>query len=214
MFKSRSTWACELKLHYLSTAAKYGSHAPRERVSWNCIECVKVELRLSHAPRERVSWNTSPAAGVFVGATGHAPRERVSWNRKELRLHCRQRRHAPRERVSWNKQELDSQDNLIRHAPRERVSWNRFCLVFLIYINVTLHVSVWVEIISPSLARRTNRRHAPRERVSWNSPFHNYIIAHLCHAPRERVSWNFESVKVVVKVFVTLHVSVWVEMHR
>ena len=37
--KSRSTWACELKLKSILTAVKYSCHAPRERVSWNKIIC-------------------------------------------------------------------------------------------------------------------------------------------------------------------------------
>ena len=36
------------------------SHAPRERVSWNCNTCRKLRQGLCHAPRERVSWNFMP----------------------------------------------------------------------------------------------------------------------------------------------------------
>ena len=33
---------------------------------------------------------------------------------------------------------------------------------------VTLHVSVWVEMILDKSAEALHTRHAPRERVSWN----------------------------------------------
>ena len=76
----------------------------------------------------------------------HAPRERVSWNRKttfvDVPLIC----HAPRERVSWNNF-INFQDTTgISHAPRERVSWNRRYLQTEELSQVTLHVSVWVEM--------------------------------------------------------------------
>ena len=103
-----------------------------------------------------------------VTSTSHAPRERVSWNR----------RHGKRTRKTWG------------HAPRERVSWNvcwpKNCLI----CTVTLHVSVWVEIL-------THWRKPPRLQS---------------HAPRERVSWNLAAFKTLCGILVTLHVSVWVEM--
>ena len=78
--------------------------------------------------------------------------------------------------------------------------------------DVTLHVSVWVEIWITSLRYMCSFSHAPRERVSWNldNIFKVYVFilsrstwacelkfiitydnegVH-CHAPRERVSWN------------------------
>ena len=76
---------------------------------------------------------------------------------------------------------------------------------------VTLHVSVWVEILVICTSCKTAIRHAPRERVSWNcqqkSSYRLYqVTLHVsvwveififtlikwtcCHAPRERVSWN------------------------
>ena len=76
--------------------------------------------------------------------------------------------------------------------------------------------------------------HAPRERVSWNANFYNSIGVNaksrstwacelkfiflsrdflvLRHAPRERVSWNLKLRTFRHSVWVTLHVSVWVEM--
>ena len=57
-------------------------------------------------------------------------------------------------------------------------------------IQVTLHVSVWVEIqLSVKMSGAVER-----------------------HAPRERVSWNANSLPKLLAVIVTLHVSVWVEI--
>ena len=54
--------------------------------------------------------------------------------------------------------------------------------------------------------------HAPRERVSWNFNVFYLILAGLGHAPRERVSWNISALYGADIFFVTLHVSVWVEI--
>ena len=56
-FKSRSTWACELKFFILKFAFTPIGHAPRERVSWNIAEKIHSKNNVGHAPRERVSWN-------------------------------------------------------------------------------------------------------------------------------------------------------------
>ena len=80
-YKSRSTWACELKSVEFVSVLMIIRHAPRERVSWNKDKQAKQQRvfpsrstwacelkysrkppfpeRLSHAPRERVSWNIS-----------------------------------------------------------------------------------------------------------------------------------------------------------
>ena len=55
--KSRSTWACELKLLRLKRIFNTWCHAPRERVSWNNAFEVFNKAWQRHAPRERVSWN-------------------------------------------------------------------------------------------------------------------------------------------------------------
>ena len=55
---SRSTWACELKCEYASAVMLQGSHAPRERVSWNLPQLIRWVEATCHAPRERVSWNS------------------------------------------------------------------------------------------------------------------------------------------------------------
>ena len=54
--------------------------------------------------------------------------------------------HAPRERVSWNNPSINDIRNYQSHAPRERVSWNDDKTNKKNCNNVTLHVSVWVEI--------------------------------------------------------------------
>ena len=56
----------------------------------------------------------------------------------------------------------------LRHAPRERVSWNYKQAGNSIVVDVTLHVSVWVEMGILKVILRIFARHAPRERVSWN----------------------------------------------
>ncbi len=75
------------------------------------------------------------------------------------------------------------------HAPRERVSWNPFHIPRYRKDIVTLHVSVWVEILCVTCAVEF-MSHAPRERVSWNRKIWSQSFKALCHAPRERVSWN------------------------
>ena len=97
--------------------------------------------------------------------------------------------HAPRERVSWNAELIHKIRKHFSHAPRERVSWNPVIPINEITNNVTLHVSVWVEI-GKALS----------------------VFLQECHAPRERVSWNHFIVTGKPKSLVTLHVSVWVEI--
>ena len=208
---SRSTWACELKWQ--------GAERNEQEEPVTLHVSVWVEIRFSryqgifqprHAPRERVSWNRSRNSpglrdkvtlhvsvwveilalfALFRNAVGHAPRERVSWNFSFSALIFSHNCHAPRERVSWNAQNQDK--NLCK--------------------NVTLHVSVWVEIYVLSEKSDWNKSrstwacelklmvdmskgyvwcHAPRERVSWNSHVWNSFKDSICHAPRERVSWN------------------------
>ena len=77
--KSRSTWACELKSILEHNIQNQVSHAPRERVSWNCDLSGMVCHCSRHAPRERVSWNASYRNAAAFSCC-HAPRERVSWN--------------------------------------------------------------------------------------------------------------------------------------
>ena len=76
---------------------------------------------------------------------------------------------------------------------------------------VTLHVSVWVEMIEirSHVILATSRSTWACElkfNVRWN-----YVIVS-SHAPRERVSWNLNILSALQGHCVTLHVSVWVEM--
>ena len=210
--ESRSTWACELKCQACHTAPVDPSvtlhvsvwveiahiwhdtvcaerHAPRERVSWNSLWSLSVHSCCRHAPRERVSWNNcSPI--TIIQIYGHAPRERVSWNAWRRTWQRRDRRHAPRERVSWN---VIGFNRLMKYKVTLHVSvWVEMIIVNSqsSAIKVTLHVSVWVEI----------------------GDFGDYTMTMFSHAPRERVSWNLNSRPTSQGHYVTLHVSVWVEI--
>ena len=188
------------------------SHAPRERVSWNCRKTAPDSAWLSHAPRERVSWNDKAEKDKLCKEC-HAPRERVSWN---LNLALRNKNavgHAPRERVSWNAWAVALDDcclvsrstwacelKFLKQAQKAKI------------VQVTLHVSVWVEMKIFTIFTSAEMCHAPRERVSWNSYKIVNSSCFKCHAPRERVSWNVCWPKNCLICTVTLHVSVWVEI--
>ena len=144
-YRSRSTWACELKwkrLHWFSNLLW-------SRSTWACelkLDSVLLSFSLNrHAPRERVSWNLMFSSKQHViPVTLHVS----VWVEMTflLLLLTFLRRHAPRERVSWNV--------LIRLKFAQR--------------GVTLHVSVWVEMTNSNGKPFLFTGHAPRERVSWN----------------------------------------------
>ena len=98
------------------------------------------------------------------------------------------------------------------HAPRERVSWNCYDPVNNVFTLVTLHVSVWVEMVLSLISFM-----AGQSRSTWACELKSTRIARyccselvtlhvsvwveidlkeltslikVCHAPRERVSWN------------------------
>ena len=143
----------------------------------------------------------------------HAPRERVSWN-VLIRLKFAQRGVTLHVSVWVEMTNSNGKPFLFTgHAPRERVSWNNYCKIIvavfcssrstwacelksailfktILVSNVTLHVSVWVEIFIDFYSNFFALRHAPRERVSWNAHTSAQIILLCGHAPRERVSWN------------------------
>ena len=100
---SRSTWACELKFHFVGDVVNARRHAPRERVSWN-----------TNSQKLNQTLNSS----------------RSTWA-CELKL---------RDSVTAN-------NVFVSHAPRERVSWNFAKNTYINNCIVTLHVSVWVEIL-------------------------------------------------------------------
>ena len=98
------------------------------------------------------------------------------------------------------------------HAPRERVSWNFKVTFYFLLTHVTLHVSVWVEMIA---SRSLSHFSMVTLHVSvWVEITAPDILADSweCHAPRERVSWNMDVFDTIIKNRVTLHVSVWVEI--
>ena len=164
-----------------------------------------------HAPRERVSWNAPVGTAFWYAVSGHAPRERVSWNRKDFFGVRPDYRHAPRERVSWN----------CRPALKSST------------LSVTLHVSVWVEIVCATeifqniLSRSTwacelkfkfflpiiiDHSHAPRERVSWNAKISSGFAPIMSRSTWACELKYFGHLSTPNWVQVTLHVSVWVEI--
>ena len=123
--QSRSTWACELKWNFVSSAF----HKKSSRSTWAC----ELKLNRSHTFR-RVDVSRSTWAcelkfrrlDILTSDERHAPRERVSWNSVVAVGLYVTPRHAPRERVSWNYNYSNPLNYGYRHAPRERVSWNVF----------------------------------------------------------------------------------------
>ena len=167
--KSRSTWACELKfgksiefdgvypvtLHvsvwveiFVFAVIKGASLS---RSTWAC-ELKSVEWFLDNQEKA-VTLHVS----VWVEISCSFVKPLAKWSRStwacELKWKSRIGRvaelgHAPRERVSWNK--TRTVNNLIAesHAPRERVSWNVISSNICQPKIVTLHVSVWVEMLA------------------------------------------------------------------
>ena len=187
-FLSRSTWACELKFSVYTFHCQKIRHAPRERVSWNCIFWNTIVYSKCHAPRERVSWNYSKACEILYGIC-HAPRERVSWNEKsvikdgveQVTLHVSVWVEIS---VLWFSQWLYAVTLHVSVWVEIKVKkWKE------VNYNVTLHVSVWVE-----MENSTNKRRIRMSRSTWACEL-KYTLMLKCflwagHAPRERVSWN------------------------
>ena len=98
--------------------------------------------------------------------------------------------HAPRERVSWNTWSDKRHKASSSHAPRERVSWNDNVTKVKIYNNVTLHVSVWVEIQKHNVNVLTPRVTLHVSVWVEIQSFLSTPTPRVSHAPRERVSWN------------------------
>ena len=168
-WKSRSTWACELKSLDLSKIPI--NHSVTLHVSvWVEMEpfgkfsCIG----LGHAPRERVSWNDF-LKGVVTDSGCHAPRERVSWNSD---LFC-----FPADALVT-----------LHVSVWVEILGGQFCNKFS---PVTLHVSVWVEmifiILSPPI---------------WHVTLHVSVWV--------EIGWRSPT---FTENLVTLHVSVWVEIY-
>ena len=166
-FKSRSTWACELKFSLYHSPIKLLCHAPRERVSWNVTTIASQPLLLVtlHVSVwvEMLStrWYFRPLYVTLHVSVWVEIRRSFHW-----KFHSESRSTWACELKSYGS------PSYIRciacHAPRERVSWNMgFNNLFT---------------FSPS--------HAPRERVSWNEILFRLRSIKNRHAPRERVSWN------------------------
>ena len=203
-----SVWV-EIQISILATNLN-ARHAPRERVSWNCIFWNTIVYSKCHAPRERVSWNYSKACEILYGIC-HAPRERVSWNTHINNVFKIFRCHAPRERVSWNDTSITAGKTtfVTLHVSvwvEISVLWfSQWLYAVTLHVsvwveikvkkwkevnyNVTLHVSVWVE-----MENSTNKRRIRMSRSTWACEL-KYTLMLKCflwagHAPRERVSWN------------------------
>ena len=121
-------------------------HAPRERVSWNHY----IITSLLPQSQSRSTWACELKYHLAIPQCW-ATESRSTWA-CELKLQVQiplipQKRHAPRERVSWNGLSCLQFCLQFRHAPRERVSWNLRCRPNHLLSRVTLHVSVWVEMI-------------------------------------------------------------------
>ena len=103
-------------------------------------------------------------------------------------------------------------DILSSHAPRERVSWNLTVKAWISLLSVTLHVSVWVEISIKVAGNGTLQE----SRSTWACELKCTVVSShrnwYSHAPRERVSWNWFCRNFQNQRYVTLHVSVWVEI--
>ena len=164
---SRSTWACELKW---SCQSIYNT-VVWSRSTWACELKFINTLVVTFLSSSRSTWACELKFLLIIDkddANSHAPRERVSWNSHKRWFATTRQSHAPRERVSWNFQHLCQCRKRKSHAPRERVSWNVLSAILIGEIQVTLHVSVWVEIPVWTISWHLVSRHAPRERVSWN----------------------------------------------
>ena len=96
--------------------------------------------------------------------------------------------HAPRERVSWNFLILSIISLMQGHAPRERVSWNFPTSFQKRNKPVTLHVSVWVEILN-----RERSDHLAWSRSTWACELKSYRYLFLTlTVPKSRSTWACE----------------------
>ena len=143
------------------------SHAPRERVSWNAKTCkiistgvvtlhVSVWVEIQSRQQKRQSGTVTLHVSVWVEMQIFSPTAWMTASRSTWACELK----------FTNK---STTENIASHAPRERVSWNPTIRQNIRSCWVTLHVSVWVEILIQFLLYSFIQCHAPRERVSWNS---------------------------------------------
>ena len=209
---SRSTWACELKSAPRSSGYQNGEVTLHVSV-WVEISWQTSGLLISIVTLHVSVWVEIPPTLMPTDfLPSHAPRERVSWNTVQEFLWLWGKGHAPRERVSWNAPPPSLIDFLKRHAPRERVSWNTMALGMTACSDVTLHVSVWVEILiqfksqSNSMSRSTWACELKYCIIMWKG---KGMVSRSTWACELKYPWNMD---VFWQRNVTLHVSVWVEI--
>ena len=205
-----SVW---VEIHNLvCDTSKHNRHAPRERVSWNWVRrrimsflivtlLVSVWVEITDYGRRLIPLYVTLLVSVWVEILLKSPIVftylssrsswacELKWMRGEVNGNLLQS-HAPRERVSWNNRLHWRFCWHIRHAPRERVSWNLRHLMYWHLQQVTLLVSVWVEI-----KRYSNH---------WRSQSVTLLVS---------VWVEIQGIRAVCSlVRVTLLVSVWVEI--
>ena len=205
---SRSTWACELKSRLSFKCGSTSRHAPRERVSWNRPERLRrgaplVTLHVSvwveilggitYGKIHRVTLHVSVWVEILIAGTlsfgiaSHAPRERVSWNILEEK----EKNSSAGSRSTWAC-ELKWHWYMVIivavcHAPRERVSWNSAVEVIRSPLLVTLHVSVWVEILRLRLSA-----HLYLSRSTWACELKFWDVLMALEHTRSRSTWACE----------------------
>ena len=232
--QSRSTWACELKFLKIVTQAII---VAMSRSTWACELKWSGNECWTTIYKSRSTW-ACELKSLADGATGTISASRSTWA-CELKFNALQEGNAVQESRSTWACELKSIENIyIRqcrlsrstwacelkyrfgysemgdvscHAPRERVSWNRWGIRNIGSWEVTLHVSVWVEIFRgvSALCELCVTLHVSvwveifrwlwaalkfMSRSTWACELKWFPALSsrkdICHAPRERVSWN------------------------
>ena len=209
---SRSTWACELKSTSTMPAI---SMIP---VTLHVSVWVEIRYDKKKVPNATVTLHVSVWVEIyqnFIRVINICVTLHVSvWVEIKFKT-LGAKRYASRSTWACELKLKNSatQAEPIGHAPRERVSWNVRTWKTPLTQEVTLHVSVWVEMKIFTIF-------TPAEMVTLHvsvwveiCPFSQCFASASRHAPRERVSWNDTATVNSYNFVVTLHVSVWVEMH-
>ena len=187
---SRSTWACELKC---CQQGGISDHC-MSRSTWAC------ELKSPIYWQFNYTWLVTLHVSVWVEIFGIY----ISLSKNSSRS-------------TWAC-ELKFADHFIgnfiqSHAPRERVSWNRTVRRHTyVVLRVTLHVSVWVEMLQRSLHSRCFL-----SRSTWACELKCCQQGGISDHCMSRSTWACELKSPIYWQFnytwlVTLHVSVWVEI--
>ena len=144
--KSRSTWACELKLPIKTVLCiPSPSHAPRERVSWNSKE-------LYRAQSDFVTLHVS----VWVEMSSSRSVSRLARSRSTWACELKCDTSVPALWRSWSRSTWACELKWTKKSRNSQRIWSRStwacelkCLAIHAHdggCHVTLHVSVWVEI--------------------------------------------------------------------